>query len=76
MKLLPAVVPAWFPPTGYDGSNVQALWLTAMGWIEFASGSLYLIIHYVVPKIPRWEGIQITQESVPPRGAHWSQPGP
>ena len=62
MRLVPVEAPGWFPPTGFDGSNAQALWLTAMGWIEFATGALYLIRHYVMPRIPRWEGPQALRD--------------
>ena len=41
MRLLPGIAPAWFPPTGCDGTNGQAIWLHAMGAIEELIGSWY-----------------------------------
>jgi len=64
MKLLPAVVAGVVSPDRIRRIECAGLWLTAMGWIEFASGSLYLIIPLRSAENPSLGGIQITQESV------------
>lgn len=39
MTFLPALLPAYFPPTGLDGSNASALWLELMGTLNNLIGT-------------------------------------
>lgn len=45
----PALAPAMFPPTGFDGSNARALWLLLMGSLQGALGAGYLIRQHFIP---------------------------
>ena len=51
MHLLPLVAPGRFPPNSIDGANTSALWLQAMGWVNGAIGSFYLLKLEILPFI-------------------------
>jgi len=53
MKLLPAVAPGWFPPTGLDGSSGRALWLEVMAFVQAGCGASFLFFRWVVPAMTR-----------------------
>lgn len=53
MQLIPVLAPYWFPPTGVDGSNASAIWLTCMGIIEASIGAWYLMKLQVIPALIR-----------------------
>jgi hypothetical protein len=59
MKTLPIWAPHRFPPTGIDGSNAQAIWLYAMGWIEVAVGVGYLFQHSLKPAFLAWAAFRL-----------------
>jgi hypothetical protein len=49
MHLLPLAAPGHFPPNSIDGANTSALWLQAMGWVNGAIGTIYLIKLEILP---------------------------
>ena len=53
MKLIPAVWPAWFPPTAADGGNASATWLMCMGLVLAVIGGGFLLKHWIFPSILR-----------------------
>ena len=53
MGFLPTVAPAWFPPTGFDGTSVRAIWLETMSIVQGALGCSYLILRWVMPAMSR-----------------------
>ena len=42
MTFLPALLPAYFPPTGLDGTNTSALWLEVMGVVNNLVGTVLI----------------------------------
>ncbi len=42
MTFLPALLPAYFPPTGLDGANTSALWLEVMGVVNNLVGTVLI----------------------------------
>ena len=53
MKLLPALAPTWFPPTGMDGSSGRALWLEIMALVQAGYGTSFLFSRWVAPAMMR-----------------------
>ena len=49
MRMVPALNPDWFPPTGCDGTSAQAIWLAAMGAVLEVAGISYLLKCRVLP---------------------------
>jgi hypothetical protein len=54
MGLVPMVAPAWFPPSGMDGSSTRALWLELMGLVQTVLGGGRVTWHLAAPAIVRW----------------------
>jgi len=53
MEILPSLFPGWFPRTGLDGSNSQALWLHVMGGVQAAIAIAYFGRQVVFPHTAR-----------------------
>jgi hypothetical protein len=54
MGLLPSFAPAWFPPTGIDGSSARAMWLELMGAVQTSLGGGRVLWPMVGPAVTRW----------------------
>ncbi len=54
MGLLPLLAPAWFPPTGMDGTSARALWLELMGAVQALLGGVRVLWQVAVPAAIRW----------------------
>ena len=58
LRAVPDLRPGWFPPTGWDGTNAQAIWLIAMGTITALFGAFYLVKTILLPLIWRWGAVR------------------
>ena len=54
MSVLPLLAPAWFPPTGIDGTSARAIWLEVMGVVQLLLGGLRVLWHAAVPAFVQW----------------------
>jgi hypothetical protein len=67
MGLLPLLAPAWFPPTGIDGTSARAVWLEVMGGVQLVLGGLRVLWHALVPAFIRW--LAFTPPPLPAAGS-------
>ena len=53
MRVVPAIMPEHFPPTGIVGSNDSELWLEFMGWVNSIIGAVVIARLQLLPFLKR-----------------------